>query len=131
MWPRWMRSIAAFPFRNRPTIRHAPIFGSAETQKQLGKNEETLAAWREAQTKDPAGYYSERARDLLNEREPFEPSETIKPDQDLARLRTDADAWIRLTFNLESGTDLNGLGPLTTETAKSFAGPNSGRSGTL
>ncbi|MBL8078368.1 MAG: tetratricopeptide repeat protein [Anaerolineales bacterium] len=86
-----------------------------KTQKQLGKNEETLAAWREAQTKDPAGYYSERARDLLNEREPFEPSETINLNQDLARLRTDADAWIRLTFNLESGTDLNGLGPLTTD----------------
>ncbi len=85
------------------------------TQKRLGNPEESSAAWRQAQTIDPAGYYSERARDLLNDRAPFTPpaSENLSPE--MTRLRADADSWVRLTFNLPLDTDLAGLGPLSND----------------
>lgn len=86
-----------------------------KAQKQLGQNEEGLNSWRLAQTQDSGGYYSERARDLLNEQAPFTPSSTLNLVQDLPRLRTDADAWMRLTFNQPADADLSGPGPLAND----------------
>lgn len=84
-------------------------------QKRLGNEQASAEAWRQAQAKDPAGYYSERARDLLNERAPFAPPASKNLSPDLIRLRADADSWVRLTFALPADTDLAGLGPLTTD----------------
>jgi soluble lytic murein transglycosylase len=86
-----------------------------KAQKQLGQNEEGLNSWRQAQTEDSGGYYSERARDLLNEQTPFTPATTLNLVQDLPRLRADADSWMRLTFNQPADTDLAGLGPLASD----------------
>ena len=49
-----------------------------KTHQKLGDNESALTAWREAQTLDAGGYYSERARDLLIERAPFAPATSVK-----------------------------------------------------
>ncbi len=86
-----------------------------KAQKQLGQNEEGLNSWRLAQTQDAGGYYSERARDLLNEQTPFTPTTTLNLVQDLPRLRADADSWMRLTFNQPADTDLSGPGPLAND----------------
>jgi soluble lytic murein transglycosylase len=86
-----------------------------KSHKQLGNNEEGLNAWRAAQTQDSGGYYSERARDLLNELPPFTPPQSLNLNQDITRLRGDADSWMRLTFNLTAETDLTGLGTLATD----------------
>lgn len=83
-----------------------------KTQSALGDKESAAAAWREAQTRDPGGYYGERARDLLMERAPFAPPSSVNFKVDLAAERKDADSWVRLTFNLPPETDLSGLGPL-------------------
>ncbi len=83
-----------------------------KTQQILGDNEAALNAWRAGQNLDSGGYYSERARDMLMERAPFAPPKSANYTPDLATERNDADAWIRLTFNLTPDTDLNGLGPL-------------------
>lgn len=72
-------------------------------------------AWREGQNLDPGGYYSERARDLLAEIAPFTSGSFINTNVDLPRERADADAWMRLTFNLGSDVDLNGLGALSAD----------------
>ncbi|KAA0272109.1 MAG: hypothetical protein EDM79_12480, partial [Chloroflexi bacterium] len=72
-------------------------------------------AWREGQNLDPGGYYSERARDLLAEIAPFTSGSFINTSVDLPRERADADAWMRLTFNLGSDVDLNGLGALSAD----------------
>ena len=85
------------------------------TQKRLGNEQEYSEALRQAQTKDPAGYYSERARDLLIERAPFTPPASVNLSADIARLRADADSWVRLTFNLPGDMELDGLGPLSTD----------------
>lgn len=83
--------------------------------KQLGSGEGASNAWQEAQSKDPGGYYSERARDLLSERTPFEAPASVNLNMDMVRLRADADSWVRLTFNLPADTDLSGPGPLAAD----------------
>jgi soluble lytic murein transglycosylase len=91
------------------------LLWTGKAQEQLGRTEEAHTAWREAQAKDPGGYYSERARDLLAGRAPFTPPSVLNLNPDLVRLRADADSWIRLTFNLSPETDLNGPGPLVVD----------------
>lgn len=86
-----------------------------KAQEKLGNHENALNAWRKAQTSDPGGYYSERARDLLVDRAPFTPPASSSLTIDLQAERRDADSWIRLTFNLPLDTDLNGLGELAAD----------------
>jgi soluble lytic murein transglycosylase len=86
-----------------------------KTQQKLGNSEEALKAWRTAQEKDPGGYYSERARDMLTDRAPFDPPTSANLQPDITRLRADADSWVRLTFNLPANTDLSGLGELASD----------------
>ena len=86
-----------------------------KAQKKIGNHEAALDAWRKAQTRDPGGYYSERARDLLLERAPFSPPLFSNLTLNPAAGRKDADSWVRLTFNLPPETDLNGLGSLAAD----------------
>jgi soluble lytic murein transglycosylase len=83
-----------------------------KTQLKLGNSSLAVAAWQKGQALDPDGYYSDRARDLLMERAPFESSRQTNLTFDLKSERKDADAWMRLTFNLPTGADLNGLDAL-------------------
>ena len=83
-----------------------------KAQQKLGDNDAALNAWREGQTSDPGGYYSERAHDLLTDSAPFAPPVSMNAAPNLEAERRDADAWIRLTFNLPADADLNGLGIL-------------------
>jgi len=86
-----------------------------KSQQKLGDNAAAMNAWREAQNRDPGGYYSERARELLIERAPFTPPISSNLTPDLATERRDADSWVRLTFNLSADTNLNGLGVLAAD----------------
>jgi soluble lytic murein transglycosylase len=83
-----------------------------KTQEQLGDQAAMQTAWQQAQAIDPTGYYSERARDLLMGRAPFAPPAMYNIDIDLETERAEAAAWVRVTFGLPPGTDLEGLGPL-------------------
>jgi len=86
-----------------------------KSQQKLGETEAALSAWRDAQNRDPGGYYSERARELLAEQEPFTPPAASNLTPDLAAERKDADSWVRITFNLPIETDLSGLGELAND----------------
>jgi soluble lytic murein transglycosylase len=83
-----------------------------KTQQQLGDQSATLSAWQQAQALDPTGYYSERAKDLMVGRKPFEAPPSYNLEVDLQAERSTAAAWVRLTFDLPAGTDLEGLGSL-------------------
>jgi peptidoglycan lytic transglycosylase len=83
-----------------------------KTQDQLGDETAKSTAWQQAQAIDPTGYYSERARDLLIGRSPFEAPPSYNIDVELEAERADAAAWVRVTFGLPADTDLSGLGPL-------------------
>jgi soluble lytic murein transglycosylase len=83
-----------------------------KTQEQLGDQTAKQTAWQQAQAIDPTGYYSERTRDLLIDRAPFQKPSMYNIDIDLEAERAEAAAWIRVTFGLPADTDLTGLGPL-------------------
>ncbi len=86
-----------------------------KAQQKLGNTQAAMDAWREGQNRDPGGYYSERARELLMERAPFTPPASLNLTPDLDAERRDADSWVRLTFNLPAETDLTGLDVLATD----------------
>lgn len=86
-----------------------------KTQQKLGDPSAALTSWQKGQIADPAGYYSERARDMLIDRAPFDPPSGENLVVDLAAERKDADAWVRLTFNLPADTDLTGPGTLASD----------------
>ena len=87
-----------------------------KTQQQLGSIEEMQKAWQQGQSTDPGGYYSERARDLMTNPNPFQPAASTNLSYDLASERAAADTWLRLTLKLPEDTDLTGLGSLTQDT---------------
>jgi soluble lytic murein transglycosylase len=83
-----------------------------KVQGQLGDEAAKSSAWQQAQSIDPSGYYSERARELLVGRAPFNEPPTYNLDFDLEAERAEAAAWLRVTFGLPADTDLEGLGSL-------------------
>lgn len=74
-------------------------------------------AWQQAVEKDPTGYYSERARDLLTGRTPFAPCQVFDLAVDLESEKPAAIDWMRKTFNLAADVDLVGLGNLSQDPA--------------
>ncbi|RME87531.1 MAG: hypothetical protein D6770_09155, partial [Anaerolineae bacterium] len=82
-----------------------------KTHQRLGDLDAAQAAWQRAQSLDPIGYYSLRARDLLNGQPPFAPPTAYRPDVDLDAERAEAASWLRITFNLPADTDLDNLSP--------------------
>lgn len=86
-----------------------------KTQQQLGDNEAKQTAWQQAQSVNPTGYYSERARDLLTGIDPFAPPIIYHPETDIAKERAEAASWVRVTFGLPSDTDLSNPGPLLSD----------------
>lgn len=87
-----------------------------KANQAMGNQGAAEDAWREGQNLNPGGYYSERARDMLGGRAPFESGTSANYQVDYARERVDADVWMRLTFNLGNDVDLSNLGPLASDT---------------
>ncbi|MBT3336708.1 MAG: tetratricopeptide repeat protein [Anaerolineae bacterium] len=77
-----------------------------KTHEKLGDVATAQEDWQQAQSINPAGYYSERARDLLMGTETFALPSIYHPEVDLATERAEAAAWLRITFNLPAGTNL-------------------------
>src|SRR6185436_3809793 len=90
-------------------------FWLGKTQQQLGDNSAAQQAWQQGQTLDTTEYYSLRARDVLLGRGLFETPSILNLETDLARERKDAEAWVRITFNLPAETDLSGPGTLASD----------------
>ncbi len=90
-------------------------FWVGKTEQTLGDLPAARSAWEQAASIDPTGYYSLRAHDLLLNRPPFDPSPAHDLAFDLAAERSDAEAWIRVTFNLPSDTDLSTPGAILTD----------------
>lgn len=98
-----------------PSDRTRAMLWMGKSQEKLGDMNAAANIWREGQNLNPGGYYSERIRDLLMERAPFEVSASTNLTVNLAQERNDADAWMRLTFSLGDDVDLNNLGPLAAD----------------
>jgi soluble lytic murein transglycosylase len=86
-----------------------------KTQQQKGDTTAAQAAWQQAAAADPTGYYSVRAGDLLFNRAVFTPAASYELNTDLATERAEAEAWVRVKFNLPADTDLSTPGALLTD----------------
>jgi soluble lytic murein transglycosylase len=87
-------------------------FWIGKTQQKRGDAAAAQTAWQQAAALDPTGYYSERARDTLFGQSIFQPPPAYNLTLDLAADRREAEAWIRIQFNLPSNTDLGSPGTL-------------------
>jgi soluble lytic murein transglycosylase len=83
-----------------------------KVHQALGEDVAAASAWQKAANTDPTGYYSERARDMLQNRAPFD----FTAEYDLAynpeEERQEAENWMRATFAIPPATNLKGLGLL-------------------
>ncbi len=87
-------------------------FWIGKTHDILGNHEAAQAAWSKAANLDPTGYYSERARDLLQGREPFQPPQDYDFGYDIEKEQQEAEAWMRAAFPIPQETNLSSLGGL-------------------
>jgi len=95
--------------------RSAALLWQGKTQNALGNQEAAQALWEQCSTIDPTGYYSERARDLLLNRQPFSVPEAYDLTIDWEAERQQAEEWLRTTFNLSSETDFSFPSSLSNE----------------
>jgi soluble lytic murein transglycosylase len=98
-----------------PTDRARALLWIGKTYSITSDNKNAISAWEQAQTADPDGYYSLRARDLLESRAPFAAPPTMNLSYDLAAERTEAASWLRIKFDLPSDTNLSGSGNLASD----------------
>jgi len=95
-----------------PDEQAAALLWIGKAQQAQGQANEARASWELAAQKDPTGYYSERANELLAGRKPFDLSRPLDLGYDLERERPEAEDWLRQTFAMPPETDLSGLGDL-------------------
>lgn len=96
----------------RQEDRARAYFWIGKTQSILGDSAGAQESWQQGQAIDPTNYYSIRARDMLLGNSPFQSPPTVNLEVDLAQERKDAEAWMRITFDLPSETDLANPGAL-------------------
>jgi soluble lytic murein transglycosylase len=95
-----------------PEKKSAAYFWMAKSYQALGDQPNAEAFWGIAANQDPTGYYSERARDILVGREPFEPPTMFDLAFNIEADRSEAESWMREVFAIPGGIDLSGPGPL-------------------
>src|SRR5512132_588749 len=95
-----------------PEDRARAYLWIGKTQAIMGDTTSSQTSWQQGVSADPAGYYSERSRDLLEGRAPFETPTNVNLNPDLEKERKEAEAWVRVSFNLPPETDLSGPGAL-------------------
>ena len=98
-----------------PVNQSAAYLWIGITQRDQNDLNSAQASWQQAMQKDPTGYYSERARDLVLNRKAFSSPTMVDLAVDLPSERQEAEAWVRKTFSLPDTTDLSSPGPLAND----------------
>ena len=82
------------------------------------KNDPQNAAnfWLQAEKADPTGYYGIRAGEMINDQKPLTMSPVFDLGYDLNYERPEAESWLRSKFKINTNTDINGLGELSSDT---------------
>ena len=95
-----------------PNDQSAAYLWIGKSQAAQGNADKANQTWRQAASLDPTGYYSERARELLEGAPEFRPPQYYDLAYDLNLERAAAEQWMRTTFSLSPEIDLSGLGDL-------------------
>lgn len=91
-------------------------FWLGKAHHAAGEEVSAQSSWENAANTDPTGYYSERARDLLQGRKAFVAPQDYDLFYDEEAERQKAEAWIRSSFAIPPATNLSGLGMLREDT---------------
>jgi soluble lytic murein transglycosylase len=97
------------------TERARALLWIGKSYQAAGDATNAESAWQQAQGVDPGGYYSLRARDILDKRQPFAQAPSYNLNYDLNAEKAAAASWIRIKFNLPASTDLSGPGELASD----------------
>ncbi len=106
---------SALLLAKEPSDRARALLWIGKTYTVSGDQKNAQSAWLQAQAADPEGYYSLRARDLLEGRAEFAVPPSLNLNYDLAAERAEAAAWTRIKFNLPANTDLSNPGGLAAD----------------
>ena len=87
-------------------------FWIGKAQQAQGDAPSALSTWQQTASLDPTDYYSLRAQDMLLNLQPFTSPAAYNFTVDWVKERKDAEAWIRVTFNLPTDTDMSNPGSL-------------------
>jgi soluble lytic murein transglycosylase len=87
-------------------------FWIGKTSAIQDKVEAAQSAWQTAAGIDPTGYYSERARDMLHNRQSFDSPSEYDLSFDRQAEKAKAEDWLRINFQLPPETDLSSPGKL-------------------
>jgi soluble lytic murein transglycosylase len=95
-----------------PSELAAAYLWIGKCQEAQGEISAALDTWKLAQTANPFGHYSIRAEDLLIGQESFTEPATYDLDPDLSPFQPEAEAWLRVTFELSPEINLESPGML-------------------
>jgi len=95
-----------------PADQAQAYFWIGKTATAQNNADAARQAFEQSSQKDPTGYYSERARAILQNRPVLFASSSYDLGYDLARERPEAEAWMRRTFALPPETVLSSYGEL-------------------
>jgi soluble lytic murein transglycosylase len=90
-------------------------FWIGKSQQALGDNGSARSAWQQAASLDSTDYYSLRSEDMLLKRPAFSPAPAIIYSVDTTAERAQAEAWLRVSFNLPPDTNLSTPGGLLSD----------------
>lgn len=96
-----------------PNDQAAALLWIGKIQQRAGNPEAARAAWQQAASLDPTGYYSERADELLNNQPPFHPPAVYDLGVDWEAERERAEDWLRERFAIPSEIDLKSSAELS------------------
>ncbi|MBN2676758.1 MAG: tetratricopeptide repeat protein [Anaerolineaceae bacterium] len=97
---------------NSPSDQAAAYLWVGKCQKARGNPEAASQSWLQAATRDPTGYYSERARELSLDSPVFNPPAIIDMAFNLENEEAVAQDWLRLTFSIPADVSLDLPGEL-------------------
>ena len=95
--------------------KSAAYFWLAKTYQALGNTSNADVFFENAASEDPTGYYSERARDILTERPPFDSPVMYDLVFDKEAEKQAAENWMRATFAVRSDINLSDPGSLAAD----------------
>ena len=90
-----------------PSDQAAAYLWIGKCERIRGNPEAASQAWLQAATRDPTGYYSERARELSIGNPIFTPPAITDMAYDLATEKMEAEIWLRTTFAIAAEVNLS------------------------
>jgi soluble lytic murein transglycosylase len=104
--------IRAQQLAGSPGDRARAYFWTGKVYQGFGDDSAAQSTWQQTIQIDPTGYYSERARDVLDGLAPFAPPQVFDLGHNPVVERQEAENWLRQTFTLPPDTDLGSPGTL-------------------